>query len=136
MQYTTNASLKKSVVNESPAYDLDGMSVKAFKELLAINPGHVVLKLGAEWCGPCKKIESHVNYWFSIVPNTVSCHLIDIDESFELYATFKTKRQINGIPAILCFRKGNLDVIPDFTVTGSAIEPINTFFQQILAESK
>ena len=96
----------------------------------------IVVKFGAEWCGPCKKIEPLITQWFNHCPDSVACYKIDIDESFELYATFKTKRQVNGIPALLCFRKGNLDVIPDFTVTGADTTQVNQFFQQIIGETK
>jgi thioredoxin 1 len=128
MQFSNNV--------KSKIKDLDGLSVQAFKELLAQNPGHVVLKLGAEWCGPCKKVEPLIDHWFSALPDSVNCYKVDIDESFELYATFKTKRQVSGIPAVLCFRKGNLDVIPDFSVVGADVNQLNMMFQQIVSETK
>jgi len=134
MQFSNNTGSK--IVRPAAVQYLDGMSVQSFNQLLAQNPGHVILKLGAEWCGPCKKIEPLIDHWFAKLPNSVSAHIVDIDESFELYASFKTKRQINGIPAILCFRKGNESFIPDFAVTGSGIDQINTFFIQLLNESK
>jgi thiol-disulfide isomerase/thioredoxin len=28
-----------------------------FTEILQTNPGLFIVKFGAEWCGPCKKIE-------------------------------------------------------------------------------
>ncbi len=103
-----------------------------FEELLRQNPGKVVLKFGATWCGPCKVIEPHVNQWFSKMPATVRCATIDVDESFDLYGALKSKRQINGIPAILCFNKGNLSYIPDMTVVGADVEQVNMFFKHVL----
>lgn len=103
-----------------------------FEELLRQNPGKVVLKFGATWCGPCKTIEPLVNQWFSKMPETVRCATIDIDESFDLYGAFKVKRQINGIPAILCFNKGNVSYIPDMTVVGANVDQVNAFFRQVL----
>ena len=104
-----------------------------FEELLRQNPGKVVLKFGATWCGPCKLIEPLVNQWFSKMPATVRCATIDVDESFDLYGALKAKRQINGIPAILCFNKGNLSYIPDMNVVGADTEQVNAFFRQVLA---
>ena len=103
-----------------------------FEELLRQNPGKVVLKFGATWCGPCKTIEPLVNQWFSKMPETVRCATIDIDESFDLYGALKVKRQINGIPAILCFNKGNVSYIPDMTVVGANVDQVNAFFRQVL----
>ena len=103
-----------------------------FEELLRQNPGKVVLKFGATWCGPCKTIEPLVNQWFSKMPETVRCATIDIDESFDLYGALKVKRQINGIPAILCFNKGNVSYIPVMTVVGANVDQVNAFFRQVL----
>ena len=103
-----------------------------FEELLRQNPGKVVLKFGATWCGPCKVIEPLVNQWFSKMPDTVKCATIDVDDSFDLYGALKSKRQINGIPAILCFNKGNLSYIPDMNVVGADANQVNAFFKQVL----
>jgi thiol-disulfide isomerase/thioredoxin len=135
MQFSNNGRNKIKPQPSTIQY-LDGMSVLAFKDLLLQNPGHVVIKFGAEWCGPCKKIESLVDQWFSAMPESVSTHIVDIDESFELYALLKTKRQINGIPAILCYKQGNTDIIPDYGVAGSDVNQIGIFFQRVLSEAK
>jgi thioredoxin 1 len=111
---------------------VEEFSRSEFEELLKQNPGKVVLKFGATWCGPCKVIDPLVNLWFSKMPATVRCATIDVDESFDLYGAFKSKRQINGIPAILCFNKGNLSYIPDMTVVGADTDQVNAFFRQVL----
>ena len=108
-------------------------SVVAFQQLLIDNPGWVVLKFGAEWCGPCKKIEGLVEQWFSVMPPTVQCCKIDVDESFELYGFLKAKRRINGIPAILAYKKGNLNYIPNDMMAGANVAQVNAFFQRCLA---
>jgi len=117
---------------ESPAVITKIGSVVAFQQLLIDNPGWVVLKFGAEWCGPCKKIEGLVEQWFSVMPPTVQCCKIDVDESFELYGFLKSKRRINGIPAILAYRKGNLNYIPNDMMAGADVAQVNAFFQRCL----
>jgi len=105
-----------------------------FERLLTENPGKVVLKFGATWCGPCKRIEAHVDQWFASFDYSIKCVIIDIDESFDLYGAFKSKRQVNGIPAILCFKKGNLSYIPDLSVNTSDLEAVNIFFRRVRDE--
>jgi thioredoxin 1 len=126
MQFTSSQRVVAQPVEE--------FSRSEFEELLRQNPGKVVLKFGATWCGPCKVIEPLVNQWFSKMPATVRCATIDVDESFDLYGALKTKRQIGGIPAILCFNKGNLSYIPDMTVVGADVEQVNAFFRQVIKE--
>jgi thiol-disulfide isomerase/thioredoxin len=130
MQFTPQPSK-----NTTPVLESDEFSRSAFELLLRENPGRVVLKFGATWCAPCQRIETHVNQWFSRMPAaTVKCIMVDIDDSFDLYAAFKSKRQITGIPAIICFNKGNLSYIPDFSVVGADLEQVNLFFKRVISE--
>lgn len=113
-------------------------SVQAFSDLLQSNPGIIILKFGAEWCGPCKRIEPLVNAWYariasdSFFSTRVICGLIDVDENFEVYGFLKSKRRINGIPAILCYYKGNLSYIPEEMTAGSDVNQTNAFFERCL----
>lgn len=121
-----------SVPIKQHKFESTEMTRQEFEELLKNNPGKVVLKFGAEWCGPCKRIDAHVNQWFNAVSSDrVKCIMIDVDESFDLYGAFKAKRQVNGIPAILCFNAGNTSYIPDFNVVGADVNQINAFFQRV-----
>ena len=64
-----------------------------FIKLLEVNPGLVVVKLGATWCGPCKKIAPIVEAFFASSPKNVVCADIDVDESVDLYAFLKAKKR-------------------------------------------
>lgn len=101
-----------------------------FFRLLENNPGLVIIKLGATWCGPCKKIKPVVDAFFASSPDNVVCCDIDVDESFDVYSYFKSKRMVNGIPVILCFKKGNTSYIPDDSVTGSDPASLDVFFKR------
>ena len=56
----------------------------AFHSALLSNPGVVIIKFGAEWCGPCKKIEEHVSILMKSMPSNVQSYIIDIDNSLEV----------------------------------------------------
>jgi len=101
-----------------------------FFNLLKVNPGLVIIKFGATWCGPCKKIKHVVDAFFGTSPDNVICADVDVDESFDLYGFFKSKKMVNGIPVMMCFIKGNETFIPDDSVTG--IEPValDAFFKR------
>ena len=118
----------------SKVYNSDEFTRADFERLLTENPGKVVIKFGATWCGPCKRIEAHVDQWFASFNESIKSVIVDNDESFDLFAAFKSKRQVNGIPAILCFKKGNLSYIPDFSVNTSDLEAVNIFFKRVRDE--
>jgi len=105
-----------------------------FAELLQNNPGLIIIKFGAEWCGPCKQIEGLVQQWFNKTNDKVQCFMIDVDEYFDLYAFLKSKKLVNGIPAILCYEKDNVHYIPNDIVIGANVEQVNLFFTRNLSK--
>jgi thiol-disulfide isomerase/thioredoxin len=106
-------------------------SLAEFKSLLEKNPGVFIMKLGAEWCGPCKKIEPLVHDLMTKLPtDKIQCAIIDVDESFEVYAFLKTKRMVNGIPAILAYYAGNTHYVPDDAVIGADPSQIVELFNR------
>lgn len=113
--------MSKQVISEIP-------NREAFFHLLEHNPGIIVIKLGAEWCGPCKKIKDVVHGFFASSPPEVVCADIDVDKSMDFYAFLKSKKMVNGIPALLCYRKGNKTFIPDDSITGSDPLKLHHFF--------
>ncbi len=101
---------------------------EAFLHLLTHNTGLIVLKLGATWCGPCSLIKDDVNEFFVTSPIDVICGDIDVDQSFDFYSFLKSKKMVNGIPVMLCYKKGNNTYIPDDSVTGANKQDLHKFF--------
>jgi thiol-disulfide isomerase/thioredoxin len=101
-----------------------------FMRLLENNPGLVVIKLGATWCGPCKTIKPVVDAFFASSPSNVICCDIDVDQSTDLYSYLKSKKMVNGIPVMLCYKKGNKSFIPDDSITGSNPDGLDKFFKR------
>jgi hypothetical protein len=115
-------------------------SRQAFLDLLKVNPGLIIVKLGATWCGPCKKIAHIVEAFFASSPKNVICADIDVDDSIDLYAYLKQRRMVNGIPVMLMYKKGNHNFAPDDSVTGADPSDLDAFFKrcglQLLALEK
>ena len=105
---------------------------KQFAELLQVNPGLIIIKFGADWCGPCKLIEQDVISGFRSMPNNVQCVIVDIDVSVDLYAYLKMKKMVNGVPVLLCYKKGNLSFVPDEAIGGPDSVKLRRFFQSCL----
>jgi thiol-disulfide isomerase/thioredoxin len=57
----TNKQITKQVISVFNSRD-------EFLELLKVNPGLVIVKLGATWCGPCKRIAHIVEGFFASSP--------------------------------------------------------------------
>jgi thiol-disulfide isomerase/thioredoxin len=103
---------------------------RAFLQILENNPGLVIVKFGANWCAPCMRIKPSVDGFFASSPDSVVCCDIDIDKCYELYSYLKNKRMVRGVPSILCYRRGNTQVIPDDSVSGSDLAALDSFFHR------
>jgi thiol-disulfide isomerase/thioredoxin len=103
-------------------------SMDDFQKVLNENQNKVFIKFSANWCGPCKAIKPIVDQWIPKFPADCVFHEIDIDESLELYSFMKTKKMVNGIPAILCYYKDNTNYIPNSQVIGGNPTEVNKFF--------
>jgi thiol-disulfide isomerase/thioredoxin len=95
-----------------------------FLKKLAETPNHTVLKLTATWCGPCKQIAEYTRQ-----------ASLRLDESFDLYASLKQKKMVNGIPVFLFYKNGNATLISDLSVTGADIKALDAFFFRVMAAS-
>jgi hypothetical protein len=103
-----------------------------FFKCLHNNPGRIIIKFTAEWCGPCNKIKKMVDEHIhrNINNPKIQFYILDIDTNFELYAFLKKKKMISGIPAILCWNKSNIYYIPDDFISGTDKEQISLFFER------
>ena len=99
----------------------------------------IVVKFGAEWCGPCKKIKPLWNEWISLIPNNIVIVDIDIDESIDLYVQLKAKKMVKGVPTILVFYgdvKREQWYIPDDSVSGGNEGDVKNFMTRCFIKAK
>ena len=100
---------------------------------LAETPNHTVLKLTATWCGPCKMIAEYTRQASLRLPANVDLIECDVDESFDLYASLKQKKMVNGIPVFLFYKNGNASLISDLAVTGAGTKDLDAFFFRVVS---
>ena len=98
-----------------------------FATLMENNPGILIFKFTADWCGPCKKIKDYSYKKSNDLPDYITMMEVDVDECFDLYAFLKHKKMVNGIPVFLAYAKGVNDG-PIASITGARLPDIETFF--------
>jgi thiol-disulfide isomerase/thioredoxin len=120
---------QKTVISEIPSRD-------QFFKLLEMNPGLFIIYYHSSWCKFCYKVTPLTESFFATSPDNVVCADLDVDESFDLYAYLKSKKMVNGIPALLAWKKGNTSFIPDASVSGADPVALDNFFKQCGALSR
>lgn len=104
----------------------------ALQKILENNPSWVILKFTATWCGPCKKIEPLISERLQqLSQGNVQIYILDIDDNFEMYGYMKSKRRVNGVPTMLAYKRGNLEITPDLAVSGTKPSDLDNFFAAI-----
>jgi thiol-disulfide isomerase/thioredoxin len=117
------SDIKKSIIT-------DFSNREEFLQLLKLNPGLIIMKLGASWCKPCKTIAPVVDAFFATSPPNVICCDIDVDNSIDLYSFLKMKKMVYGIPVLMCYTKGNHIFAPNDMVTGTDPAQLDAFFKR------
>lgn len=101
-----------------------------FISLVKNNEHVIIVKFGAEWCKPCKQIETYVNEFMSLTNENVHCYLIDIDNAFDVYGYLKSKKIVTSIPTILMYTKDEPDPLtPHDVVIGTDTDRIKNIFE-------
>lgn len=74
-------------------------------------PGTVLVKFGAKWCPPCRKIEGELDHLAATYADQVSVVRIDIDQSRALAVHYG----VHEIPHLILFQNGKqVDVAKGF----------------------
>ena len=84
---------------------INDITIDEFKELLSkLEPNKIIiLRFTAEWCGPCKGIDNICNNYFNLCNNNIQPIVVDVDETIDLYMSFKRYKRFNGIPALFAY---------------------------------
>lgn len=95
----------------------------------------IVIKFTATWCMPCQGIKPIVDEYLNKIPSSIKFIEIDVDESIELYSFMKTKKMLNGIPAIIAFYPGIKEnvYVPDDSVLGGNKNEVAKFFERCIS---
>ena len=72
-----------------------------FQENVLAKAQPVVVKFGAEWCGPCRALDGVIDE-YNQQPGSVEILKVDVDNSPELADHF----QVSGIPHVILFDQG------------------------------
>lgn len=108
---------------------------EAFQTILDENEGIIVLKFGADWCGPCKLISPFVKSMIDKLPAIFTVYDLDVDDNFEIYAYLKSKKMVTGIPTLLAYYKENKTFASNECVSGANEDDYKRFFTKCIAQS-
>ena len=122
---------KKQIITELTVAQLQTLQTSMQKEIL-------IIKFGANWCGPCKKIAPAYQEFISKCPQNILCADIDVDENMDLYMSLKKQKMVSGIPVFLAFWGGvkrDAWFIPDDSIIGADETQVANFFKRCASKA-
>jgi thiol-disulfide isomerase/thioredoxin len=100
----------------------------------------LLIKFGADWCGPCKKIAPLYYDFIKTNPPNILFADIDVDDNIDLYITLKKNKMLNGIPVFLAYfgnsRLREKWYIPDDSIVGADETAVAAFFARCLKQAQ
>ena len=103
--------------------DITSDSVEVFKAVMNKN-GVSVVKAGATWCGPCKRIAPDVEKIYLQLGENVQVYHIDVDECPDIAGHLRIRK----LPTFISFVGGDkMDILES-----SNIDEIKRFFKKVL----
>tara|TARA_B100000795_G_C22776080_1_gene430082 strand:+ start:1054 stop:1404 length:351 start_codon:yes stop_codon:yes gene_type:complete len=87
---------------------------------------HVIVRVSAVWCGPCKKIAPLIKERVNNLPNNVQVVYVDLDKHRDVASALKIK----NVPTFLSF----LDGAPDVCLVGADSTNVKSFFNKVVAK--
>lgn len=97
-------------------------SVEQYDSVTRGATGRAIVKCGAQWCSPCKKIAPEFDALAIKYPD-VSFYSLDIEE----VSAFQDAEVITKLPTFLLFNGGS----PAGLIEGSAISVVEKYLQQL-----
>lgn len=74
-----------------------------FQHNVASRTSPVLVKFGADWCGPCRQMDKTLAK-YRRAPNSVIVHQVNVDEKRELANYYR----VSGIPKLILFKNGEV----------------------------
>lgn len=75
-----------------------------FQTAVVDRPGLVVVKFGAEWCGPCRRLDPELSRLASSLSGRASVVRIDVDQHRDLARHYG----VSSIPRLMVFQHGQV----------------------------
>ena len=114
---------------------IGSLDVAEFKAVVeSLDQRILIVKFGAPWCRPCRRIGPACATRFAQLPPNVLIADLDIEETLDLYSALSTKKMVRGVPAILCYGGADRDThawyAPDDSYSGEDMTDLHAFFDR------